>query len=272
MLNVSNFELIFKPLTPIPPDGVAAVDKVIQGYFLQITNLENRAFTYRLEFVIEPPAATQPERSLAGTHQVIVDIGPSDNNFSTLSGTIAASVFRSTSITVPAQSTAKVALLPAVFGPNPPVATPNYEVRGFVRLRLPRVLQITAAGFLRFVPQSATPVQVMLTPQNRATFLDPAGAIADQVQASLPTATGAAVNALPSDGPFLFPLAAIAADTDVNALLPAIADLGPQQRAALTAALLAEVDPETSDLDAFNRAIGENGMRLSMKGAAKVRA
>ena len=45
-MNVSHFELIFKPQSPVPP-----ADTVLQGYFLSISNLEDVELSFRLDFV-----------------------------------------------------------------------------------------------------------------------------------------------------------------------------------------------------------------------------
>lgn len=48
-MDVSHFELVYKPQSPAAPDGTAAVDSLIQGYFLEITNLESVEYLYRVE-------------------------------------------------------------------------------------------------------------------------------------------------------------------------------------------------------------------------------
>ncbi|MEQ8603830.1 MAG: hypothetical protein RIB45_10960 [Marivibrio sp.] len=59
---VSNFELIYKrPNSPTP--GGPTPDSVLQGYFLSITNLEDRSYIYNLRFVIPP--SSLPGRDLA---------------------------------------------------------------------------------------------------------------------------------------------------------------------------------------------------------------
>ena len=63
-MEVSHFELIWKPQSPAAPANTPAVANVIQGYFLEITNLESVPYSYRVEFVASP--VTLPSRSLAG--------------------------------------------------------------------------------------------------------------------------------------------------------------------------------------------------------------
>lgn len=269
-MEVSHFELVWKPQSPAAPIGQAGVDRVFQGYFLKITNLENVAYSYSLEFVAAP--ATLPERSLAGNTVMFVDTPGTNNALGALNGNIAATVYTPTTgrITIPPNGTALVALLPSAFNGLPvdtsPLLSPNFEVRGFVRIRLPTVFRViqTPTGF-RFVrsPQSDRPVRIMLTPQHRATYYTSAGVLSDQTQSSLPTASGAAVNTLPPDQPFIFPFPPITLDLDrlerVNAM---IAD---EDRATVLAALLASMDPEKAELGAMNATLADAGIDLAVE-------
>jgi hypothetical protein len=45
-MEVSTFELLYKPLTP---SGGDIARRVFEGYFLTITNLEDQDYTYRIE-------------------------------------------------------------------------------------------------------------------------------------------------------------------------------------------------------------------------------
>jgi len=206
-MDVSHFELLFKPQSPEPiegSDGSIAVDSLIQGYFLKITNLENQAYEYGLEFVAtSPPEGTDDRalRSLAGNTVTFVDTPGQDNESGFLEGDIDDSVFRLSTgrVLVPANGTALVAVLPEAFGPNAGDllvdGLPAFEVRGYVRITLPTVFQARRAGdFFIFeeVAQSECPVNVLLTPQNRSTYFTAAGEISDQTQATLPLAGGKA--------------------------------------------------------------------------------
>ena len=105
---VSHFELIFKPQAPGPATGIA-VDRVVQGYFLEITNLENKELLYQVQFVVSPPAAALSQRSLADNAIYFVDTPPgTDNQSGVLSGTVTASIFSLSNgfIRVPANGTA----------------------------------------------------------------------------------------------------------------------------------------------------------------------
>lgn len=263
-MEISQFELIFKPQSPASPSGVI-VDRVIQGYFLEITNLEAVEYRYQLEFVAIPPATGAVDRSLAGNTLVFVDVPSADNQSAVLTGSFASSTFglSTGSIRVPPLATALVAVLPRAFGPPPlsnsePPPLPNIEVRGFVRIKLPAFFVSNSQQKFSlpfFKAQSNAPVRVLLTPQNRATFIGANGAINGQTQASLPLASGVALNMIPPEpgGPLVLDLSGL------EEALPKIAqaverspDLASPE---MLAVLLGRIDPATADLDAFNAAL-----------------
>ncbi len=193
-MEVSQFELVYKPQSPVPP-----ADIVLQGYFLAISNLEGNPYSFTLDFITSP--ITDVNRSLAGNALVFIDV-PGANNQSgvySLTGAVAAKQFSlNKTFEIPAHGTALVAVLPSDPFATPGVVPPtqNFECRGYVNLRLP-----TVGSFFRPRKQSATPIKVMLTPQNRATYLSTSGVINDQTQSSLPLAGGSAIINLPSDIP-----------------------------------------------------------------------
>ena len=211
-MEVSTFELIFKPQSPAAPAGTAAVDTVLQGYFLTISNLENQEYTYRLTLKIHPPPDGIPNREFRSLYQksiFIIDAGGTDNQFGVVRGSsITSSQFVTNLITVPPMGTALVAILPNNFlGNPPPVDLPLYEVRGYALLTLPALFKADfEQGFFGLVEQSDAPLKVLLTPQHRATFFSANGSISDQVQASLPVASGQALNVLNPEpgGPIIF--------------------------------------------------------------------
>jgi hypothetical protein len=278
-MDVSHFELIFKPQAPVGVGGTGAVDTALQGYFLEISNLEDVEYQYELEFVAQPPGAGQPQRSLAGNTLVFVDSPGVNNAPTTLAGGIGDSVFGLASgfVRIAPRATALVGVVPSVFGASPLDPTPldpnpaagNFEVRGFVRLNLP------ALRVSRFFSraQASAPVRVMVTPQNRTTYLRANGTLSDQTQASLPTATGGAVAFVTPEPsrftfPFPFPL-------EAELEIPRIP---PRQRPAALAALLADLDDAPASLKALNEALGALEVPLAIerrtmaaRGAAKAR-
>jgi len=258
-MEVSNFEIVYKPQSPVGP-----ADTVLQGYFLEISNLEDVDLRFRLD--LWTSSITDPDRSPQNNTAILVDRPGSDNadTFS-LIGDIDAKSFRvSPWISVPACGTALIAVLPSdpfVF-PNEP---PNFEVRGFVTLRLPAVFQPGGGGGFPFFfgPQLDRPARVMLTPQNRALFIGTDGENNAQTQASLPLATGQALNEVEPESGIIFPPPL---ELDIPALLereitrPSMA-FSPEVLAMQVAAAA------TSDMDlgSFNAAMKNVGVGLALK-------
>jgi hypothetical protein len=266
-MDVSHFELIFKPQSPSTPVGAPNVERVLQGYFLEITNLENTEYLYELEFVATP--VTDPNRSLAGNTLVFYDTPGTNNAPGVLNGALTSEVFTPSNgfIRVPPRGTALVAVLPSAFGPSPldptPITTPTFEVRGYVRLKLPSLFQAGGPGsFFRRVPQAQAPVRVLLTPQFRSTFFAANGAITDQIQATVPTASGKGENLVPPE-----PGGRIVLTPPVFTGIPILPDrirasIGIESQ--MMASMLAELDPD-SDLRGFNAALEKAGVPYAIE-------
>lgn len=258
MLDVSHFELVYKPQSPQPP-----ADTVLQGYFLEISNLEDRDYLYQLEFVTS--VISDPNRSLASNAAIFVDTPSTNNNigaFSLVSQAGGKSYRLNRFITIPAHGTALVAMLPS----DPfamPGGAPNFECRGYVKISLPALFQrVPGRVFGRFVPQSNEPVNIMLTPQNRATYLGAGGAINDQTQSSVPVASGKAVNALaPSTGGFIIAPGPVTLDLNQFDRFVEI----ERPSANLLAGLLGQVAAEGSSLAEFNSALAKAGVPIAIE-------
>lgn len=260
-MEVSHFELIYKPQSPSGP-----ADTVLQGHFLEITNLEDQALSFRLDYVTS--STSDPDRSLFDNTFVIVDTPDENNDFSfSLTGSQIAKRFRlSPLVTIEPCATALVAVLPsdpfAMPGSPPPV--PNFEARGFVELSLPAQLVINQGPFgpiFGFEPQAEGPVKVLLTPQNRATYFDADGAITDQTQASVPTATGAALNEVVPQSGFVFPGLGRAFELEDDLAALARDDINPERLAAM----LAMAQASGMDLSAFNKSLRASGVGLALE-------
>jgi hypothetical protein len=201
---LSNFELLFKPLTPgINADLQALGRRALQGYFLSLTNLESTDYTYTLEFRVSLPAAGSPAtgRRDLSVAVVIIDVA-GDNQFlnPTRSGS---SNLWTAAVTVPAGKTALVVLLPNVGLAGFFAGSADIEVRGHVSVALNcRFVTGTAVNgspTLRIVPQATAPVRVLVNAEHRSTFLPngwPAAASGaldfDQVGTSVALAQGRA--------------------------------------------------------------------------------
>ncbi|MCY4333868.1 MAG: hypothetical protein OXC60_04245 [Litoreibacter sp.] len=260
-MEVSHFELIFKPQSPAGP-----ADTVLQGHFLEITNLEDQALSFRLDYITS--STTDPDRSLFDNTFVIVDTPDDNNNFNfSLTGGPTAKRYRlNPLVTIEPCATALVAVLPSdpFSMPGCPPPTPNFEARGFIELSLPAQLQIVQGPLgpqFTLVPQADGPVRVLLTPQNRATYFAEDGTITDQTQASVPTATGAALNEVIPQTGFAFP--GLGASLDLQSNLEALApdDVSPERLAAM----LAMAQASGMDMGAFNKSLKASGVGLAVE-------
>jgi hypothetical protein len=197
-MEISTFELLVKRIAPSPPAPANVARRVVQGYFLTITNLESRDLVFRIRFVISQPNPPDVDRTLFNNVEVRYDIAGA-NDLLTLSGGPLTTVF-TTRFRLPANQTASLQLLPqAKFFTED---NPDFEVRGYVDLRLPRI-------------QSETPVRVLLNPEIRGTFLPndfPGGAAGDfdQINYSLAIASGRALNEIAPDARLTVPAVTVA--------------------------------------------------------------
>ncbi|MEM8951111.1 MAG: hypothetical protein AAGA21_09385 [Pseudomonadota bacterium] len=252
-MEISSFELIYKPQSPVGP-----ADTVLQGYFLNITNLENEELFYRLDFVTS--SISDPDRSLFNNTAAIIDTPNQNNQPANLVGALTSSSFRlSPNITVPPDGTAKVAVLPS--DPFPmPTSPANFEARGYVTIRLPARL-VFDPPFIRFEPQLNRPARVLLTPQNRAAYLDENNDINDQTQASLPTGTGSAIVEVVPERGFFVPLAQGMADRLTSVDLSTLPDLTEENLAMM----LAAVSASDVDLKKFNSELKKAGIGIALE-------
>lgn len=260
-MEISTFELLVKRIAPLPPAPapaalVAVARRVVQGYFLTISNLESKDLTFRIRFNISKPNPVDPDRTLFGNvgspsnlNVLFYDIAGANQEIP-LSGNANSTVFGA-SFTLPALQTASLQLLPqaGLFSQE----EPDFEVRGFVSLRLPR----------RFgAAQSDTPVKVLINPEIRGTFLPngfpkEAGADFDQINYPLAIASGKALNEIASDlfiG-FPIPLPPILVQPEVNGVLQPTAiesfllDAEDAEKSQSLVELMAQLDRDPKTLE-----------------------
>jgi hypothetical protein len=196
-MEISTFELLAKPIAPVAGNLSPVGRRIVQGYFLNISNLEEFEVEYRILFTISTPGQNDPNRiiTLGANRNVILVVDVAGNNIEIPLTQNGAAVYRGFFI-IPARQTASVELLPRL----PQVLTPGLlEVRGFVSLFRRRKL----FGNL-------PPVKVLLNPEIRGTFLPkgfppPPNAPLppdtefdfDQINYSLAIASGKALNEIP---------------------------------------------------------------------------
>lgn len=278
---VSNFELIFKPQSPSEPTGTDAVATVLQGYFLAITNLGDEAYDFLLEFIsVDPTGATADVRVLDDNNIFLVDT-PDGNNEVGRVRSFGDEVHTPSTgrISIPAQGTALAVLLPQAF-PIPagddatPLAGPTFEVRGYVRIRLPATIRFIEAGdrfpgiggrFPLFTPQADGPVQVLCTPQYRATYTDADGTITDQTQSTVPTGSGSAVISVEPESGLLR-----LEDRPSKSLTPGAFEslldaITPERSAGLVAALLSQMGDDGEAMKAINAALKAADAKVALK-------
>ncbi|MEM0935877.1 MAG: hypothetical protein AAF646_18130 [Pseudomonadota bacterium] len=250
-MEISSFELIFKPQSP-----VGAADTVLQGYFLNVTNLEDVSLTFRLNFVTS--SITDPDRSLFANTVAIIDTPNVNNSPATLIGGLASPSFRlSPDIVIAPNATAKVALLPSDPFPDPTVAA-DFECRGFADLTLPAVFTFIPPASISFGPQLDRPARVLVTPQNRATYLN-GGVINDQTQAGLPTGPGGAVVEIEPEQGFLLPFSGGMSELLSDMSPTPMPDIAEADMALMFAALA------DADLKSLNAKLKDAGIGLSLE-------
>lgn len=248
---VSHFELVYKPQSPVGP-----ADTVLQGYFLKITNLEDKDFSFGLRFTTS--SVSDPDRSLFQNAVVLVDTPGSNNAAFSLIGNLTSKSFRlSPSVSIPAHGTALVAVLPS--DPFPPTAIPpgkaDFECRGFVTLSLP--LNIVR-------PQSKEPVKVLISAQNRTLYIDPKTGLPNgQSQASLPLSTGKALNEVESDILVLKPGPGLLEKKFTEIEFGRIADDTGAGTAILD--MLSAISEAGIDLRIINSALKDSGVGMALE-------
>jgi len=160
-MEISTFELLAKPIAPVPglPANIRPVARrIVQGYFLTISNLEAFEVEYRIQFTIRKPTVPNPNRVLLNNAVIFLD-SVNDNTSIPLikDADVAQTENYRANFRIRGRNTASFQLLPRL----PEVLTASLlEVRGFVSLFRRR----TNAGPL-------SPVKVLLNPEIRGTFL-----------------------------------------------------------------------------------------------------
>ncbi len=225
MALVSTFELLVKRIAPLTPSDPinAAFRRVVQGYFLTISNPNDQFLIIRVRATIptwvgSPPSPNpQNARELINgpegirnhiyTYDITGGAARGQVIYSSLLGPSLpcgenAKRFQTGFLFLPPCQTAAVKILPDLESEAINLGNPSLEIRGYV--------EIFRTSFFP-IPQE--PVELVLTPEIRGTFLDNnypdfCGGNSldfDQIAYSLPLADGAArvkVESLPVSFPF----------------------------------------------------------------------
>jgi hypothetical protein len=194
-MEISTFEILAAPIAPVmglPPVLLPVARRIVQGYFLTISNLEAFSVVYRIDFTVSLPASADPNKILLNNAVLLVDFEGPNTNVPLTQVPGQPEVYRAF-FTIPAQKTASVQLLPKL----PDVLNPGLlEVRGYVSL---------SRAVFGFPPESFPPVRVLLNPEIRGTFLPnnfpsvvPTELDFDQINYTLAIASGKGLNEIPN--------------------------------------------------------------------------
>ncbi len=271
---VSTFEILFTPQLPpgLGPSQVAKADElVVKGYFLTIANVNTTAYTFIIGFHCNVNPNPVPSQRTLTSAVGFLDDGTTGTVLTITPG--ATPTDFSVTVTVAAAGTVLVGILPLFFNSGG-LVTPNIECRGWVDITLPALFELVSNGRIKFgsfVPQATAPISVLLTSEERLTFLPAAGAASTAVESqsafALPPATGAGlVQVPPQPGGPLNGLATNAvAQAIPNDALPAFGQLAhasPAQLAVLLGTLVAAspaVQAGTLSVEDGLRALGITG-------------
>jgi hypothetical protein len=268
-MEISTFELLAKPIAPpVPtaPELTPVLRRVVQGYFLTISNLEAIDLRYRIEFAVSLPVPPDPNKILIDGVNVrlIIDVEGA-NTFIPLTQIGSSNIYRGF-FRIPAGKTASVELLPLL----PAVLAPgSLEVRGYVSLFLPprRIFPPT--------PQSKEAVRVLLNPEIRGTFLPNGfpGVIGDldfdQINYTLAIASGQALNFIPPEKgqPIIIepPIVIPVLEEFISGNLELVSlDADNSEKAQMLVQLLAELEPNEANLKALNTVMDKFDIPVKM--------
>ena len=263
-MEISTFEILTAPIAPvmgIPPELLPVARRVVQGYFLTISNLEAIDLQYRIEFSISLPVPADPNKILLNNAVLIVDVEGLNITIPLTQQLPAKPEVYSGFFTIPAHKTASVQLLPKL----PDVLTPGLlEVRGYVSLFLPAIVPFPQPGPRPIrpqpQPQSRTPVKVLLNPEIRGTFLPnnfPAPANTeldfDQINYTLALASGKGLNEIPPEGRRIIigPAEPIVEELNNGTSQPSLG-ADNSENVLMLVQLLGELDPSETNLKDLN--------------------
>lgn len=272
-MEISTFELLVKPIAPRilgNPAITAVARRVVQGYFLTISNLDSKDLTFRLEFIQSAPNPIDPDRTLLNNADLLFDIAGANNSIALTA--LPANRFRG-SFRLPAGQTASVQLLPRLTPALLALPEPDLEIRGYVKLTLPALrfpvptlptlptVPTLPTAPLFTVPQSDAPVKVLLNPEVRGTFLPNNFPTAtsgdfDQINYPLAIASGKGLNEIMPElgGPIIIPpISPIALEAARTALQESrFAEADNSEKSQELVELMAQLDRSPENLQGLS--------------------
>ena len=261
-MEISTFELLAKPIAPVmnlPVNVLPVARRIVQGYFLTISNLEAFNVLYRIQFTVSLPVPADPNKTIIlgppaqQNVSLVFDVEGANSPITLTQDPTKPEVFRGI-FTIPARKTASVELLPQVLNV---LAASMLEVRGFVSL-------FRVGPIFPFPPQALPPVKVLLNPEIRGTFLPnnfpaPPGTELDfdQINYTLAIASGKALNEIPSQPFFPFSINLPTFEPILEELRNGTLDLANleadnPEKAKMLVQLLAQLDASDTSLKDLN--------------------
>jgi hypothetical protein len=254
-MEISTFEILAAPIAPVmglPPELLPVARRIVQGYFLTISNLERISVQYRIEFKISLPVPADPNKILLNNAVLIVDVEGLNTPIDLTQQPGRPEVYVGF-FTIPAHKTASVQLLPRL----PDVLKAGMlEVRGYVSLSFVSRF----SGFRCPLP----PVKVLLNPEIRGTFLPndfPSETRTlpdfDQINYTLAIASGKGLNEIPPDPRRLFRSDSETLDPILEELSDGTSDFASLEgdnsgKAQMLVQLLAQLDANEVNLNDLN--------------------
>ena len=269
-MEISTFELLAKPIAPLDKltaELLPVARRIVQGYFLTISNLEAFSLVYRIEFTISKPVLpNDPNRTIIlGLNKnvgLFVDVAGDNNEIPlTQNGEVYSGSFK-----IPARQTASVELLPIL---PTALAPAMLEVRGFVSLFSKKKI---------FVP--AKRYKVLLNPEIRGTFLPNDFATVppsppnpdldfDQINYTLALASGKALNEIIPEKGFQFSIDLPTIQPILEQFRNGTLDLASleaedSEKAKMLVQLLAEFDPDEVNFNDLNTVLEKLDIAVRM--------
>jgi len=216
MAIISNFELLAKPIAPAVGPALEVGRVVVQGYFLEISNLESRdvILIFRTRTSVKQVDDSDNTEFTNSNNVVVYDI-TQDNIFQTTMNSAGETILGKqlghsvVCITLPAGQTGSLAILPNVQNllTIPGAPPPDLAIRGYTEL----LQASTIDSFSPLTFSSPDSARVLVSAEHRGTFIDPKFDPSDsnvqndldfdQLSYSLQTANGKALQVLNTHAP-----------------------------------------------------------------------
>lgn len=192
MALISNFEVLIKPQLPPVPGLEKLSRKVIQGYFLTISNVNFFPVTVSIVFTVKFPVSSSGLPAFPGNFADFLNavdvLGENLLSGASPESTLIPEIVPQNNkaritFTLPENGTGLLILQPNILPPSEFLKAANFEARGYVEI------------FLSSLSGSDT-ATLLVTPEHRGTFFkdfegcDPDAVGLDQIAYALPVSNG----------------------------------------------------------------------------------